>query len=65
MPLVSMMVILESSQWLGKNIVQIIGKKKTPGKHDRFTGSSDIPEIILKMTLNTIISINQSLACIH
>ena len=54
---VSTMVMWESSQLLGKNIVWSTGQKKSIKRMSRCTGHRDITEIVLKKALNTIQSI--------
>ena len=56
---VSTMVMWESSQWLGKNIVRsTYWFKKLQESMDGCTGRRDITEILLKTVLNTIQSTN-------
>ena len=52
------MVMWESSQWLGKNIVRSTGFKNSM---DRCTGHSNMTEILLKAALITIQSNNHSI----
>ena len=56
--IVSTMVMWESSQWLGKNIVAEYWLKEIQESRGRCTGRRDITEILLKTALNTIQSIN-------
>ena len=51
---VSTMVMWESSQWRGKNIVWSTGEKELHESLDRCTGRRDITEILLKTAVNTI-----------
>ena len=56
--IVSTMVMWESSQWLGKNIVLCWVRLKEPQESiDRCTGRRNIIEILLETTLNTAQSI--------
>ena len=48
LPIVSKMVMWESSQWPGKNI-----KQSTQERMNRCTGSFNIIKILLKIALNT------------
>ena len=52
------MVLWESSQWLGKNILRSTGLKKLQESMDRCIGLRDITEILLKTALNAIQSSN-------
>ena len=58
--IVSSMAMLESSQWLGKNIVRstMYLEKKFEKRMDRCTGHHDMTEMMLKTALNTKLSIN-------
>ena len=58
---VSTMVIWESSQWLGENIVWIYiiymilyWLKELQESLIRYTGRRDIPEVLFKTALNTV-----------
>ena len=57
--IVSSMVMLESIQWLGKNIVHR-WLKELQERVNWCTGGCDMTEITLKVALDTIQSINQS-----
>ena len=53
-------VMYESSQWLGKNIVWITGKRDSrKACMGRCTGCTNMIEILLKMALNNMQSIYQ------
>ena len=61
LPIVSKIVKWESSQWLRKNIERSTDEKEFQEESmDKCTGFHVIIEILLKMALNTIRSINQS-----
>ena len=55
--IVSTIVMWESSQWLGKNIVWSTGKELQESM-DRYTDRRDITEILLKTALNIIQSVD-------
>ena len=52
---VSTIVMWESSQWLGKNIVRL---RELQESMDRCTGRRDVTEILLKTALNIIHSVS-------
>ena len=56
--IVSTMLMWESSQWLGENIVRITWLNILQESMDRCTGRCDITETLLKRGLNTIQSTN-------
>ena len=63
--IVSVMVMWESSQWLGKNIVQSTCKNNSRKAWVGCTGCHDVTEITFKKVINTIQSINQNSTLYH
>ena len=56
--IVSIMVMKESSQWLGKNIMRGTGKKELQESLDSYTGLCDVTEIVFKTALTHYLMTN-------